>query len=316
LGKRKLVTLGILREEIVDLVTEGDSVFAFGFHRNLARFSTIRYRRDGRNPAVVGRHTGPGEPKSPQLESDAVYFLRNRNLFRMPRSGEVTTELAKKFSNTIAVQGGFVYGVSCDPKQPVDHLIRIRTKGGDVETLVDFERKASKQTEQGTSRCDYRSLVVEDGAAYVAHWNGRRLLRISLGDKTVLDLAPRKEFADHLRLLGDHVLFQAGGGVYRVPKITPAPERVTELGKSPFAYYAPTTEALYIHDSVPYMPEEWTYEVPWSTGKPKKIEYFKASKPDEVPPDVGIRGLAADDECLYIARQLDQFVVIYARSLK
>ena len=56
--------------------------------------------------------------------------------------------------------------------------------------------------------------------------------------------------------------------------------------------------------------------MPWSTGKPRKIEYFKASKPDEVPDDVGIRGLAADDECLYIARQLDQFVVIYARSLK
>ena len=316
LGKRGLVSIGALGEELVDLATEDGSVFAFGFHRNLARFSATRYHRDGTTPAVVGRHTGPGEPKSPQLATDAVYFLRNRNLFRMPRSGEATTELAHKFSNAIAVQGGFVYGVSCEPKRPVDHLIRISTTGGDVETLVDFDRSASKETDQGTTGCDYRSLIVEDGTAYVAHWNGRRLLRISIGSKMVLDLAPKKEFVDHLRLLGDHLLFQAGGGVYRVSKTTPDANRVTELGKSPFSFYAPTTGALFIHDGMPYMPEEWTYEVSWSTGKAKKIERFKALKPDETPPDVGIRGLAVDDECLYIARQVDKYTTIYARVLQ
>ncbi|MBN1610536.1 MAG: hypothetical protein JW940_28155 [Polyangiaceae bacterium] len=316
MGKRGLVSIGVLREELVDLVTEADSVVAFSFHRGLARASVTRFRRDGAAPVVIGRHTGLGEPKSPQLAADAAYFVRNRNLYRMPRSGDATTQLAPRFSNTIAVQGGFVYGVSCEPKRPIDHLIRIGTQGGAVETLVDFDRSASPATDQGTSACDYRALIVDDGAAYVAHWNGRRLLRISLGDRTILDLAPKKEFADHLHLLGADVVFQAGGGVYRVSKTTPNPKRITELGKSPFSYYAPTAEALYIHDAVPYAPEEWTYELPWSTGTAKKIEYFKALKPDETPPDVGIRGLAVDDECLYVARQLEKYTALYARGRK
>lgn len=71
---------------------------------------------------------------------------------------------------------------------------------------------------------------------------------------------------------------------------------------------------VFIHATAPYATEEWTYSLPWSGGKPKQLEYWKALDPNESPVDVGIRGLAVDDGCVYTARRLQNYLAIYGRS--
>jgi hypothetical protein len=307
------VSIGTLREDLVDMVTEGDGVMLFTYQRELARFSLSRIGRDGTPATVIGRHKGLGDPKSPVLGEDATYFIRNKTLYRMPRDGGETTQLAKAFSNAIAVKGNSIYGVSCDPKNPIDHLVRIATSGGEVESLVDIERPKAQDQDGGTFPCDYRSLAADDGAVYLAHWNGRRVLRVSLADKTVTALATKRAFPSHLGIEGESILFQAADGLYRVSKTGPDATRVTELGSSPFTMVVYSGPVLFIHQSEPYQTEEWTYEVPLAGGKPKKLEFYKALEPVDTPPDVGVRGIAADDECIYTVRQLKNAQALYAR---
>ncbi len=314
IGKRGLVSIGVIREELIDLVTEGDGVFAFGYQRELARLTLRRFPRDGAPPTVIGRHTGAGEPKSPVLTADAAYFTRNKTLYRLPRSGGEPVELAKGFSGSIAVQGQYVYGFACDPKHPPDHLQRVGTEGGPVESIASIERVRSQEEDTSSAADDYRSLAADAQAIYATNWNGRRVLRISLTDRSVTELATKKAFPTRLQSDGDQLLFQTATGLFRVSKTQADAKRISELGSSPFSFIAHSGPVTFIHQCVPYGTEEWTYELTRASGQAKKLEYYKAVKPDETPPDVGIRGLAVDDECLYTARQLEKYMVLYARS--
>ena len=317
IGKRNPVTIGILRETIVDMETEGDSIFVFGFHRGLARLSLIQYRRDGTPPTVIARHTALGEPKGPVLMPEAAYYTRNKTLYRMPRGGGDVVELAKGFSYEIAVHGGYVYGVSCDAKRPTDQLNRVSTNGGPVEVLADIDHVKPEQQTAGTFYCDYHSLAADDAAVYVTHWNELRVLRISLVDRSVTTLATRAIFPSSLYLQGDEIFFQGGSGVYRCSKTKADAQRVTELGGSPWSSVLYTAKGLVIYEPAPaggYARDAWIYEVPWATGKAQKVQYFKLLKPDEFPPSLGVLGFSADDECIYYARDLEKYIVLYARS--
>jgi hypothetical protein len=298
------------------MMTEQDSLFVFGFHAGLARISLNQYRRDGSPPKVIARHTALGEPKRPVLMPDAAYYTRNRTLYRMPRDGGEVVELAKGFSYEIAVNGGYVYGVSCDAKKPTDQLNRVSTEGGPVEVIADIDHRQPDTQTGGTFYCDYHSVVADDATVYVAHWNETRVLRISLADRTVTKLATNVAFPDSLHLEGDQILFQGGSGVYRCSKTKADARLVTELGVSPgtIVLYTPKGLIIYEPKDLPYDSEAWTYEVPWSTGKAQKVQYFKTLKPDEFPPSVGILGLGADDECIYFARELEKYSALYARS--
>lgn len=314
LGKRNQVSMGTLREPVVSLVPEGDNVFVFTYQHELARVSLLRFRRDGSPSEVIGRHTALGEPKSPLLTADAAYFIRNKSLIRMSRAGGASVELAKGFAGAIAVQGDFVYGFACDAKKPPDHLLRTSKTGGEVERIARIERvKASEQDGSGAV-CDYQSVVADATAVYAANWNRRQIIRISLADGSVTPLSTKQAFPSNLALDGDTILFQAAGGLYRVPKAQPNVTRVAELGAAPFSHVAHAGPTTYIYQGEPYMPEEWTYELVRTTGKPKKLELYRAINPDDTPPDTGIRAVAIDDECFYTARQLKSGHVLYAKS--
>lgn len=314
-GKRGLHSIGILQEQLVDLLTQDSKVLVFAFHRELARLSLLEFHRDGTPSKALNRHTAMGEPKSPVLTSDAAYFTRNRTLYRMPRDSAPPVELAKGFSHAIAVQGGYVYGVSCDAKDPKDRLHRVSTTGGPVQSVVEIERTPPNEQDSGTFACDYRSLVADDEALYATHWNGRRVLRIGLGDQKITTLATKTAFADHLQLQGEQLYYQSSSGLHRGSKTQAGAVRIAELGVAPYGYVAYGRGSIFIHNAVPYASEEWTYELPDSTGKAKKLEHFKVINPDGIPEDVGVRGLAVDDECLYTARQLEKHIAIYARQL-
>jgi len=314
LSKRGLVSIGVLREELLQLAVDGPNVMAFSYHPGLARISLTQFRRDGTAPVVIGRHTSRGEPKSPVLQAEAAYFTRNKALYRMPRDGGATVELASGFAASIAVQGGYVYGVRCDAKQPKDQLNRVAIAGGPIEWVADIEHTTPAEQDPGTFECDYHSLVADSQAVYAGHWNGRRILRIALADRTVTTLATKTTYPESLHLIDDKLYFQAQYGVYRSSKTNADAVRVTELGAAPFTLIAYSREGLIIHASEPYANEEWTYAFPFATGVPSKLEYFKAQKPEQVPADTGIRDIAVDDECVYIARQLEGYLAIYARK--
>jgi hypothetical protein len=321
LGKSGLIPIGTLRSdaegqgsEVVDLVVEGDHVVAMYYLQSLTRFTVTRYRRDGAPASVVGFHKGLGPPRSPILTADAVYFTRNRTLFRMLRTSGEVTELAKAFSHGIGIQAGYVYGFDCDAKKPIDRFQRILASGGNLESLAEIERNAPTDRDLGQRDCDYRSLISDGSSIYAAHWNGRRIVRYSLADHAMQEFVNKKPYPMGLNFVGDDVVFQSATGVYRASKTAANATQITELGKSPFAMVAVSAAGLIIHDIQPYTWEEWTYDLPWSTGKPLKIEYFKASKDDSTG-DVGFRGLTIDAECIYLARQLQKSLVIYARKL-
>jgi hypothetical protein len=65
---------------------------------------------------------------------------------------------------------------------------------------------------------------------------------------------------------------------------------------------------------VPYAVEEWTYALPWSTNEPEKIEHYKLKRPEDVIWGVGISDIVVDDECVYTARQFENYVELYARD--
>lgn len=314
LHKRGQISIGTLREAVVSLIPEGDSVFAFTYHQQLARVTLTRFCRDGSSSEVIGRHTALGEPKSPVLISDAAYFLRNKSLIRMSREGGESVELAKGFAGSIAVQGDFIYGFGCDAKKPPAHLLRVPIKGGSVEPIATIERLKEAERDGGSTVCDNQSAIADSMAVYAANWKRRQILRISLADGSLTPLSTKRAFPSNLAFDGEGILFQAAGGLYRVPKAEPTVTRVSELGSAPFTYVAHAGPVTYIHEGVPYAPEEWTYELVRATGKPQKLDLYGAINPGDTPPDTGIRGLAVDDECVYTARQLKNGIVLYARS--
>lgn len=315
LGKRNQVSIGTLREAVVSLIPEGDGVFAFTYHQALARVTLTRFRRDGSSSEVIGRHTSLGEPKSPLLTADAAYFLRNKSLIRMSRATGECTEVAKGFAGSIAVQGEFVYGFACEAKKPPDHLIRVSGKGGSVEQVATIERVKESEQDGSGAVCDYQSTIADAMAVYAANWNRRQILRVSLADGSLTPLATKKAFPSNLAFDAEDILFQAAGGLYRVPKAEPNVTRISELGSAPFTFVAHAGPTTYIHQSEPYAPEEWTYELVRATSKPKKLELYRALDPEQTPPDTGIRALAVDDECLYTVRQLKGGdIVLYAKS--
>jgi len=314
LGKQGLLAIGLLHEELLELIVEGPNVMTFSHHQGLARVSLTQYRRDGATPFVIGRHTSRGDPKSPVLLKDAAYFTRNQVLYRMARDGGTTVEVAKGFANSIAVQGGFAYGVHCDAKAQKDQLNRVAITGGPIELVADIEHTTPAEQDPGTFACDYRSLVADEQAVYLGHWNGRRILRVALADRSVTTLATKTTYPQSLHLADDALYFQAQYGVYRSPKTKAEAVRVTELGSSPFTLVAYSPQGLFIHESGPYAPDEWTYGMSFATGKASKLEYFKALDPEETPPDTGVRDIAVDDECVYIARQYKGYLSLLARK--
>ncbi len=320
LGKRGLVPLGTIPvgdtfEPLLDLIPENGYVVAATYFHRLAKFTVTRLRRDGAPAVVVGSQTALGEPRSPVLTEDAVYFTRNRTLWRISRQGGEVTELAKGFSQGIGVEAGYIYGIDCDPKKPIDRMQRIAVGGGAIESLVEFDRKADATNDLGQRDCDYRSFISDGQALYAAHWNGRRIVRYSLADRTVHEFINKKPYPSRLHFVASDLVFQAATGIFRSPKASAEVKRVTELGQAPYGFIAANEQYLVIHDGIPYSPDEWTYILPWSTGKARKAEYFKALNPDETPPDTGVCGVALDDECFYEARQFKTSLVIYSRSL-
>jgi hypothetical protein len=110
----------------------------------------------------------------------------------MDRADGSVTELAKSFSYAVGVKNGFVYGVACDGKD-ADRLVRVDVKGGEVETVVDIPCLGAVEQGVPTFKCDYRSILVDDEAAYVSHWNSRPCNGAARGsdseyrEKSVLD---------------------------------------------------------------------------------------------------------------------------------
>lgn len=174
--------------------------------------------------------------------------------------------------------------------------------------------KANEQ-DGGGAVCDYQSTIVDATAVYAANWNRRQIIRISISDGSVTPLSTKRAFPSSLVFDGHDILFQAAGGLYRVPKDAPNVTRISELGSAPFTFVAHAGPITYVHQSEPYVPEKRTYELVRATGKPKKIELYRALEPTDTPPDTGIRALAVDEEYLYTARQLKSGLVLYAKSI-
>jgi len=314
LAKRGLVSIAQLQEDLVDMTPESDHVLLLTFHPGLGRVTLTRVRRDGSSKDVVSRQSGVGEPKPPTWAPDAVYFTRQRNLYRMPRAGGDSVLVAKGFSYSVAVAGGYAYGVICDAKKSFDRLVRVTVSGGNVEPFAEIEHTKPPEQDPGTFACNYSSLVADDKAVYLTHWNGRRVLRVDLESRATTTLAIRASYPSDLYLEDVNLVFRASGGVYRGSKTEANAVLITDLGSAPFTMVAYDPKALFTHQSDPYATEECTYEVSWSTGKSNKRDCFKAERPDEFPPDVGVRGIAVDGECIYTMRKHQKYTALYARS--
>jgi hypothetical protein len=308
------VAIGEHRDELIDSVAEGDRVLLFGYHRDLARVTLSSVPRDGAAGTVIARHTERGEPKAPAFTSEAVYYTRNKTLYRMDRSDGNVEALAKAFSYAVGVKNGFVYGVGCDG-QDADRLVRVGVRGGEVEAVVDIPRGNAAVQDGSTFRCDYRSILADDDAIYLSHWNSRRLLRVELSSHKLSVLTTKQAFVDHLHVQDGQLVFQSSKGLHRASTTRPEVVRFGEIGQGPFTFLAYGREGVYVHQGVPYGLEESTYFVPWTTAPTEKLESWRALDPHQVPPDTGIRGLAVDDECLYVARSTGAAIRILARSL-
>jgi hypothetical protein len=233
----------------------------------------------------------------------------------MNLTGEATQELAKKFSFAVAFGEGFIYGMNCDATTPIDRLVRVAAVGGEVESLIEVERPKPQDQFDGTYPCDYRSLAVSGDSVYAAHWNGKRIVRFDLRAKNAEVIVKKKIFPDRLSVDSSHLVFQASDGIYRVSPRGVDVKRFTSMGAAPFSYFTFDDKSLYVHEGIAYGIEEWTYELPWATGKATKFQLYQdKSNLSEGIPWTGIMGIALDSECLYTARKQNDIVTIFARA--
>jgi len=314
LGGRGFVSLTTIREPVLELAASDSAVYVLSSQAQLRRVTLTRVPRDGSPSSIVARHLGPSEPKSLKIARDAAYFTRSRNIFRVNLADGEIKEIAPSLAEVITVFGEYIFAVRCEKKAPVDYLVRVSTKGGTPESIAELPRVPADQRASGSPACEIGYLAADAHSVFISDWAGRRVLAVSLQDRSARVLSHAKSFPSRIELETDTIVFQAQTGLFRVPRVGGGEVRLSEFANAPFARYVSDTNDFWIDQVEPYAPNEHLYRMPRPGGKAKSLEVFPPTDPQALYPITFIDGLALDDECVYVARHYETFATILARQ--
>jgi len=300
LGKQGTLELSPIPEAEVQLALEGDQIYALGFTHALARSRLYRFSRDGGPATMVAEQKGLGQNKRFVVANGAAYYVQAGRLFKLgPAQGSALT-LAEGVNSQVAVVGAHALVMACDDKSHVDHLLRIPIDGGAAEPIAEVPR-ASRDT------CQYPNLVADEREAYVADWNGSRILSVSLKDGGVRPLVRKRGFPGPLLLEPDALVFLSALGLQRTAR-TPSADAPTRLAGSdealaPWSFIAATSAAYWVFDAIAYTTETTLHRIPRGGGRSKPIMTLKNRDPNaESYEGQGLSDFAIDEECVYVAQ--------------
>jgi hypothetical protein len=304
LDQGKRVALGSRTTDPVALRARDGFVYWLGFQRAMAKVELVRFGRDGGKPTELGSYTGLGEPRGFALGKSAALFTMKQTLIAIPLAGGEASKLASDFSLLVAASDTHAYGVRCDKKAGSDQLVRVKLDGGEVEVAASWPRA------KGSTVCDYKGLALDEQSAFVADWGNRRLLSVSLADGSSRDLVKGQAWLSQLALEKDSVVFNSGGGMFRVPKAGGTPKRLSDLGSAPFSSFAWDPSAIYVLQTEAYSMRDFIAKLPSEGGKAQDLEGLAV--PDVVEGS-GASNLTVDDECLYFTQRRKGYVEVMAR---
>lgn len=307
-GKRGFVPLGTLRESPVKMVARDAMIWALTYNQPMARASLMRVPRDGSPAVPVVRHTGLGDPVGLVIGKRAAYFTRNRLLVRMPLDGSDASVINKDTSRALAWHAEDLYGITCEPKNGPQRLVRYA--GGEGEAIAIAEINQSPK-----DACDYRGMAMGGSTAFISDWGNQRVLAVSLDDKSVKVLATKKPFASALIVDSDHLILQAAHALFRIPQSGGDSTAITkdDIGGAPFFLIDSDASDIWLYDTSGYTDAQHLYRLPRAGGAAVKVETFPATS-DVRPVEIGIYNLAVDDECVYLTREFSGGVTLLGRS--
>lgn len=305
LATKKPTGFNAPRGTYIGMIPAGDNLYYLAWKEGPAKAVLSRVPRSGEPAVELATQEGLGRPESFTIDAAYAYYTRRGALYRAPVDGSgAIVKLAADFSTPIALDGDAVVGVRCDPKAKTDELVRIPRAGGDVVSVAHWERK------QTGASCEYKSLAVDAGEAFVGDWTTRRLLAVPLTGGAVRELATGQAFLGRILPERANLVFQASNGLFRVPRAGGAPTQLTEVASMPFGELAWDETRFFVFQARPYERQNFTLSLPREGGATTVLETFVA---EDVTMGPGILGLAVDDECIYLARGPRDVVTILAR---
>ena len=285
-GPKKVHGLGSRRTGYAGMLAAPDQVIVLTWRDRAAKAEVVAVPKDGSALGVLAEVVGAGPPTGLSTDGQAYYFAKGGKLHRVAAGGGALETVAEEFPKGFGLADGYAYGLRCDTKTRRDEVVRVSTAGGAVETTTSFDHIGK------AGGCGYGTPVVAGGRIYVPEEASRRLL--SLDEKTgaPTDLASARAFM-RIQLLRDDKLFVAGhDGLFSVPARGGEVTMLEGALQAPFAVFGATPTHIVGVDRAAYASTYKLFRLPLAAGSSELLE----SLLDDV------EGVAADDECVYLAR--------------
>ncbi len=302
--KQKLTALTAQAGEFGGLAVRGDSVYLLAFDQPAARATLKRVGRDGEGAKVVGHSKSPGRIAGLVVDDEAAYFVHGKALVKLPLAGGEASTLRQDVIRPIALAEGALWYMACNPSEKKDLLMSLPRAGGEPTEQVSVPR-----TTPGKA-CQYGDVVVTADDFFVDDWTSRKVLAISRKDRSVRELASKMPFPGRIAVETSDVVFQASGGLYRVPKAGGEAKKISELGSTPFHFFAWDASQFFVFNGEAYGMRHILLQLPKSGGRGKEIEWFQVQ---DVVMGSGVSDIAVDDSCIYLAKGGSAYVEVLAK---
>lgn len=302
--KQKLTALTAQAGEFGGLAVRGDSVYLLAFDQPAARATLKRVGRDGEGAKVVGHSKSPGRIAGLVVDDEAAYFVHGKALVKLPLAGGEARTLRQDVGRPIALAEGALWYMACNPSEKKDLLMSLPRAGGEPTEHASWPR-----TTPGKG-CQYGDVVVTADDFFVDDWTSRKVLAISRKDRSVRELASKMPFPGRIAVEASDVVFQASGGLYRVPKAGGEAKKISDLGSTPFHFFAWDASQFFVFNGEAYGMRHILSQLPKSGGRGKEIEWFQVQ---DVVMGSGVSDIAVDDSCIYLAKGGSAYVEVLAK---
>ena len=303
--KKRLVGLGTQAGEFGALAARAGSVYLVAFSVPAATATLKRFGRDGEGARVVGHSKGPGRVgPNLVLDDDAAYFVHGKSLVKIPLAGGPSTTLREGVIRPITLAEESLWFVQCNSKEKKDELMSLPRAGGEATSRASWPR-----TTPGKG-CQYGDLAITPEDFYMDDWTSRRVLAVSRRDGALRELASKMPFVGRIAVEPADLVFQAQGGLFRVPKAGGEAKNISDWGATPFHFFAWDGAEFFVFNGEAYGMRHSLVQIPLSGGRGKEFEFFQVN---DVVMGSGVGDLAVDDSCVYLAKSAESYVEVLAR---
>jgi hypothetical protein len=297
LGKSGTLTLSSIKEDEVQLATQGDSLFALGYTLALARTRLYRVSRAGGPIEPIAEQKGVGDRTHFALVDGAAYYTQAGKLFKLGPDKGVALKLYEGVHSPVAVTRGQVFVIACDSKSS-DHLLQIPSDGGAAETVAELPRASHDP-------CRYASIMADERAVFIADWNGSRVLAVARADKSVTPIVSKQGFPSTLSLDKAGLAFTSALGVFHVDRQGGSRTQLVneDVALAPYALTASYGDELWVFDNTAYGRSCNLYRLSQSDHAPKPFLQLHDTDPNgSTLEGFGLLDFTVDDECVYVAQ--------------